>query len=157
MTPSPFDAMPVTRPEAIAADTFLIPNLAPGPDGLLLPVNSMVIRGREPVIVDTGAPVHRERWLEKVFSVVEPEDVRWIFLSHDDGDHTGGLFDVLERCPRATLVTNFFAGERLQLENPARPLARMRWVEPGAAKMAPLRALYHSGPEAWDAFFATVA
>jgi hypothetical protein len=39
----------------------------------------MVIRGREPVIVDTGAPVHREQWLEKVFSVVEPEDVRWIF------------------------------------------------------------------------------
>src|SRR5204863_7584646 len=36
MTPSPFDAMPVTRPEAIAVDTFLIPNLAPGPDGLLL-------------------------------------------------------------------------------------------------------------------------
>ena len=49
----------------------------------------MVIRGREPVIVDTGAPVHRAQWLEKVFSVVEPEDVRWIFLSHDDGDHTG--------------------------------------------------------------------
>lgn len=60
MTRSPFDAMPVTRPEAIAADTFLIPNLAPGPDSLLLPVNSMVIRGREPVIVDTGAPVHRD-------------------------------------------------------------------------------------------------
>jgi hypothetical protein len=33
----------------------------------------------------------------------------------------------------------------------------MRWVEPGAAKVAPLRALYHSGPEVWDAFFATVA
>ena len=60
MTRSPFDAMPVTRPEAIAADTFLSPNLAPGPDSLLLPVNSMVIRGREPVIVDTGAPVHRD-------------------------------------------------------------------------------------------------
>jgi hypothetical protein len=60
----------------------------------------MVIRGREPVIVDTGAPVHRERWLEKVFAVVEPEDVRWVFLSHDDGDHTGALFEVLERCPQ---------------------------------------------------------
>lgn len=30
----------------------------------------------------------------------------------------------------------------------------MRWVELGAAKMAPLRALYESGPEVWDAFFA---
>jgi hypothetical protein len=30
----------------------------------------------------------------------------------------------------------------------------MRWVESGAAEVAPLRALYHSGTHAWDAFFA---
>ncbi|MBL8286343.1 MAG: MBL fold metallo-hydrolase, partial [Rubrivivax sp.] len=105
--------------------------LAPAGDGLYLPVNSMVIRGREPVIIDTGAPVHRAQWIEKAFSVVEPEDVRWIFLSHDDGDHTGALLDVLERCPQATLVTNFFSVERLALEKPALPLSRMRWLEPG--------------------------
>jgi flavorubredoxin len=131
MTPTPFRDVPATRPERIAPDTWLIPNLAPAGDGLFLPVNSMVIRGREPVIVDTGAPVHRALWIEKAFSVVEPEDVRWIFLSHDDGDHTGALFDVLERCPQATLVTNFFAFERLGLEKPALPLERMRWLEPG--------------------------
>jgi flavorubredoxin len=130
---NPFDHsdVPATRPHRIAAETWLIPNLAPAGDGLYLPVNSMVIRGQQPVIVDTGAPVHRTEWLEKVFSVVEPEDVRWIFLSHDDGDHTGGLLDVLERCPKATLVTNFFSVERLALEKPALPLERMRWIEPG--------------------------
>jgi hypothetical protein len=130
---NPFDAsdVPSPPPYRIAAETWLIPNFAPAGDGLYLPVNSMVIRGREPVIVDTGAPVHRKAWLEKVFSVVEPEDVRWIFLSHDDGDHTGGLLDVLERAPQATLVTNFFSVERLALEKPALPLSRMRWIEPG--------------------------
>jgi len=30
----------------------------------------------------------------------------------------------------------------------------MRWAEHGAAEVAPLRALYHSGTHAWDAFFA---
>lgn len=30
----------------------------------------------------------------------------------------------------------------------------MRWLERGASEVAPLRALYHSGPQAWDAFFA---
>jgi len=29
----------------------------------------------------------------------------------------------------------------------------MRWVEEGAAEVAPLRALYLSGPDAWDAFW----
>jgi flavorubredoxin len=123
--------VPTTTVQEIGPETWLVPNLAPAGEGLYLPVNSMVVRGAEPVIVDTGAPVHREEWLEKVFSIVEPEDVRWIFLSHDDGDHTGGLLDALELCPNATLVTNFFSVERLALEKPALPLERMRWLEPG--------------------------
>ena len=133
MTPTPLADVPFTAPQRIARDTWLIPNLAPAGDGLYLPANSMVIRGREPVIVDTGAPVHRQQWLDKVFTLIEPEDVRWIFLSHDDGDHTGGLLEVLERCPKATLVTNFFSVERLALEKPALPLDRMRWIEPGGS------------------------
>jgi hypothetical protein len=64
------DAVPTTTPQLVAPETWLIPNLAPAGDGLYLPVNSMVIRGKEPVIVDTGAPMHRELWLEKVFSLV---------------------------------------------------------------------------------------
>ena len=141
---------PVTTPQVIAPETWLIPNLAPAGPDVYIPVNSMVIRGTEPVIVDTGAPVHRELWLEKVFSVVEPEDVRWIFLSHDDPDHTGGLLDVLERCPHATLVTNFFSVERLGLEKPPLPLDRMRWVEPGGSFDAGDRTLHLFKPPIFD-------
>ncbi len=142
--------VPTTTPQPVAPETWLIPNLFPAGDGLYIPVNSMVIRGAEPVIVDTGAPVHRELWLEKVFSVVEPEDVRWIFLSHDDGDHTGGLLDALELCPRATLVTNFFSVERLALEKPAIPLDRMRWIEPGGSFDAGDRTLHLFKPPIFD-------
>lgn len=142
--------VPVTTPQQIAPETFLIPNLAPAGEGVFLPVNSMVIRGTEPVIVDTGAPIHREQWLEKVFSVVEPEDVRWIFLSHDDPDHTGGLLDALERAPNATLVTNFFSVERLALEKPALPLERMRWIEAGESFDAGDRTLHLFKPPIFD-------
>ncbi|MBL8348949.1 MAG: MBL fold metallo-hydrolase [Burkholderiaceae bacterium] len=150
MDPTPITDVPATRPQLIAPDTWLIPNLAHAGDGLYLPVNSMLIRGREPVIVDTGAPVHRALWLEKVFGIVEPEDVRWIFLSHDDGDHTGALFDVLERCRNATLVTNFFSVERLALEKPALPLERMRWIEPGGSFDAGDRVLQLFRPPIFD-------
>jgi flavorubredoxin len=134
----------------IAPETFLIPNLFPAGPDLLLPVNSMVIRGAEPVIVDTGAPVHRDAWLEKVFAVVEPEDVRWIFLSHDDGDHTGALHEAMARCPNATLVTNFFSVERLALEMPPFPLERMRWIEPGGTLDAGDRTLHLFRPPIFD-------
>ena len=122
--------IPHTQPVPIARDTFLIPNLAEIAPDTYLYVNSLVIRGDEPVIVDTGAPVHRERWLEQVFSIVEPTDVRWVFLSHDDGDHTGGLHDALAMCPNATLVTNFFSDARLSIEHPL-PIEREMWREPG--------------------------
>ena len=119
------------EPVRVAEETFLVPNLvAAGPDANLF-VSSMVIRGEQPVIVDTGAPIHREQWLEKVFSLVDPVDVRWIYLSHDDGDHTGGLHDALDLCPNATLVGNMFLTERLQLEAPL-PVERMAWLGPGA-------------------------
>jgi flavorubredoxin len=142
--------VPSTDPVEVAPETWLIPNLFPAGDGLFVPVNSMLIRGAEPVIVDTGAPVHRELWLEKVFSLVEPEDVRWLFLSHDDGDHTGGLLDVMERCPAATLVTNFFSVERLALEKPAIPLERMRWIDEGGALDVGDRTLHLFKPPIFD-------
>lgn len=122
--------LPDVEPYRVADDTYLIPNWhAAGPDALL-PVNTMVIRGAQPVVVDTGAPIHRDSVLEQVFSLVEPQDVRWIYLSHDDGDHTGAVHQMLERCPNATLVVNFFLTERLALEH-ALPLDRMVWLGPG--------------------------
>jgi flavorubredoxin len=122
-------AIPPTTPVQVTRDTFLIPNLAPAGDAFI-PVNSVLIRGEEPIVVDTGAPVHRQRWLDQVFSLVEPRDIRWVFLSHEDGDHTGALDDVLEAAPNATLVMNFFSTERLALERPV-ALDRMIWREPG--------------------------
>ena len=121
--------VPTTSPHRIAADTWLIPNLAPAGPDVFLPVNSMLIRGSEPIVVDTGAPIHRDHWFEQVFSLVEPEDVRWVFLSHDDGDHIGNLRELLELCPNATLIVNFFITERVALERPL-PIHRMRWIGP---------------------------
>jgi flavorubredoxin len=122
--------VPTTAPVKVAADTYLIPNLAPAEPGTFVPVNSMVILGKEPIVVDTGAPVHREHWLEQVYGLVDPEDIRWVFLSHEDGDHTGALDQVLEAAPKATLVMNFFSTERLALERPVH-VERMIWRDHG--------------------------
>jgi flavorubredoxin len=141
--------VPTTTCVPLARETFLIPNLAPaGPDAYLY-VNSLVIRGAEPVIVDTGAPVHRERWLEQVFSLVDPADVRWLFLSHDDGDHTGSLHEVLAMCPNATLVTNFFTDARLAIEHPL-PKNREVWLEAGGSFVAGDRRLRLVLPPIFD-------
>ncbi|MET0143306.1 MAG: MBL fold metallo-hydrolase [Ilumatobacteraceae bacterium] len=122
--------IPTTAPVKVAPDTYLIPNLAAAEPGTFVPVNSLVILGGQPIIVDTGAPVHREQWLDMVYSLVDPDDIRWVFLSHEDGDHTGSLDQVLDGAPHATLVMNMFSTERLALERPVH-LDRMIWREPG--------------------------
>jgi flavorubredoxin len=121
---------PTTAPVKVAPDTYLITNLAAAGPGEFVPVNSLVILGEEPIVVDTGAPVHRERWLEQVYSLVDPEDIRWVFLSHEDGDHTGSLDQILQAAPDATLVMNMFSTERLALERPVQ-LERMIWRDHG--------------------------
>ena len=141
----------VARPQRIADDTWLIPNLVPSGPGAYLYVNSMVILAEEPVVVDTGAPLHREQWLDAVSAVVDPEDVRWVFLSHDDGDHIGNMADFLDRAPNATVVANFFSTERAALEpERALPLDRMVWLEEGSSFDAGDRRLHLFRPPIFD-------
>jgi flavorubredoxin len=112
----------------IAADTYVIQQVQPAlGQPLFVYINSMVILGSEPVIVDTGTPANRNQWLSDVFSLVEPEDVRWVFLSHDDVDHTGNLEQVMTACPNAKLVCNWAMVER-HTNCFNFPLDRCRWI-----------------------------
>jgi flavorubredoxin len=104
----------VPDPIRIAAGTYLVRPLVQLPGtSFSLHVNSLVIQGAEPVIVDTGAAGFRDDWIEQVFGLVDPQDVRWIFLSNNDRDHTGNVSAAVETCPRATVVTSQLSGGRL--------------------------------------------
>ena len=139
----------VNAPYRVAPDTFVIPELVPGPPGTYVSLNSMVITGAEPVIVDTGNELSRYEWMEAAFSIVDPADVRWVFLSHDDHDHIGNLTAVLDACPKATLVTNWFTVERT-VRAMELPLDRMRWVNPGESFDAGDRTLVAVRPPIFD-------
>lgn len=124
MTPSMED------PVHVAADTWVLPTPFPIPGIGVLYVNTAVIKGSQPVLIDTGPPVIREEYLRRVFSLVDPEDVRWIFLTHDDRDHSGNLTQVLELCPNARLVSNFVGVGRMT-EEWELPLHRIHFANDG--------------------------
>jgi flavorubredoxin len=138
------------EPEEIAPETYLIHQVQ---DALGAPLsvalNSMVIRGREPVIVDTGTVANRKQWLDDVFGLVEPDDVRWVFLSHDDVDHTGNLAQVMDACRNATLVASWALVERYSNAFDF-PLERTRWVNDGDAFDAGDRRLVAARPPQFD-------
>ncbi len=95
-----------------------------------LAINAFVLHADEPVLVDTGRPVEREPFLAALGSVVDPADIRWIWLTHPDRDHMGALFDVLAMAPRARLVTTYIAAGYLSVEYPV-PFDRVQLVNPG--------------------------
>jgi len=144
----PVEQLPV-EPHPVTSDTFLIPTIAAEPSGAFISANTLVIRGAEPVIVDTGCSLVREDWLAKVFSVVEPDDVRWVFVSHDDHDHIGNLETVLDLCPQATLVGNWTMTARLGGDIEL-PLHRMRWVDAGESFDVGDRTLHLVRPPLFD-------
>jgi flavorubredoxin len=137
-------------PLEVAPDTFLLRSAQPAFGApLSVSLNSLVIRAAEPVVVDAGTVANRERWLADLTSIVEPDDVRWVFLSHDDEDHTGNLAQVLELCPKATLATSWAATERMGCSFNLPP-HRMRWVDDGGTLDAGDRVFQAVRPPVYD-------
>src|SRR6476661_8552485 len=91
----------------VAPDTYALATASPGPSGLLLPVNAYCVRGVEPTLVDTGLSPQTEEFRSALWSLVDPADLRWIVVTHDDRDHTGSLRAILDEAPQARVVTNF--------------------------------------------------
>jgi flavorubredoxin len=118
-------------PSQIAEDTYVLHQIQPACGvPLFVYINSMVILGEQPMIVDTSTPANREQFLEEVFTLVDPEAVRWIYLSHDDVDHSGNLDEVMTACPNAQLVCTWAMVER-HTNCFDFPLDRCRWVMDG--------------------------
>ena len=109
----------------------------------------MVIRAAEPVVVDTGMAENRDQYLADVFCLVEPDDVRWVFISHDDVDHTGNVNALMDACANATLIINWFMTERMGASL-AVPPTRQRWIGDGESFDVGDRMLHAVRPPVFD-------
>lgn len=119
--------MHVSRPApdvTALTDSVEIPGLG------FLPVNAYVLHAAQPVVVDTGMPASRKEFLDALWAEVDPADLRWVYLTHPDRDHTGSLMEVLEAAPQARLVTTFMGLGILSIEYPITP-DRVYLLNPG--------------------------
>ena len=95
-----------------------------------LPVNTFVLHAEQPVVVDTGLSTPDKDYLSALAAVIDPADVRWIWLTHPDRDHTGGLWKLLEAAPKARLITTFVGVGIMRCEWEV-PLHRVQLLNPG--------------------------
>ena len=143
---------PLSLPQALGPDVHLLrgrPEPAPDDDGLVVPIDALVLRDGEPLLVDAGAAPLADAFWSQLEAVVDPVDLRWIFLSHEEPDHVGNLPLLLERCPAATVVTIRELGRRLRAQLDV-PLARCRWVSDGERTELGGRRIVALRPPAYD-------
>ena len=148
------------EPTEIAPDTFVLHDVRldldpsrPGRDEATptrLHTNALVIRGEQAVLVDSGLPANRERFLEDLFGLVDPEQLRWVVLTHEGVGHHGNVAAVLERCPAASLVTSWPTMVRLE-QLLSVPAHRWGWIGDGEALDVGDRRLLALRPPIYDA------
>jgi glyoxylase-like metal-dependent hydrolase (beta-lactamase superfamily II) len=118
------------RSHPVADDTIILADSVEVPGLGHLPVNAFLLRAAEPLLVDTGLVASRGEFIHHLWSACDPADLRWIWLTHPDRDHTGSLLQILQDAPQARLVTTFLGLGILSLEHPIPP-DRVFLLNPG--------------------------
>jgi len=111
-------------------DVTVFNDLAEIPGLGFLPVNAFLVHAEQPVVIDTGLGTDDKDFVSWLSEAIDPADVRWIWLTHPDRDHTGGLYDLLDAAPQAKVVTTFIGVGILSTERPL-PLDRVHLLNPG--------------------------
>jgi hypothetical protein len=138
--------MHVSRP---APDVTAFTDCAPIPTLGFLPVNAFLLHAEQPLLVDTGMRVSSPALLDALWSSIDPSDLRWIYLTHPDRDHTGSLAAVLDEAPHARIVTTFVGMGILGIDFDIPP-QRMYLLNPGQSLDLGDRSITPFRPPAYD-------
>jgi flavorubredoxin len=132
-----------------AADIDVLSTDFPIPGFGLVPINAIVIKGPEPILVDTGAAVTSKDFMQALRSVIDPAELRWLWLTHTDFDHMGCLHQLLAENPRLRLITTFLGVGIMSLIDPL-PMDRVHLLNPGEKLTVGNRTLTALRPPVFD-------
>jgi flavorubredoxin len=114
-----------------------------------LAINAFVIHADQPVLVDTGAVRESDDFMAALRLVIDPADLRWIWLTHTDFDHIGSLHRLLEENDQVRVITSFLGVGIMSLAAPL-PMDRVYLVNPGQSVDVGDRTLTAVRPPAFD-------
>lgn len=139
----------MTTTHPVAPDIDVITSSFPIPGFGFVPINAFVLHGTEPLLVDTGAVVERDDFMTTLRSVIDPGELRWIWLTHPDFDHIGSITPLLDANPDLRVVTTFLGVGIMSLFAPL-PMDRVYLVNPGQTITVGQRTLTAVKPPAFD-------
>ncbi len=136
-------------PYEAAPGIHVLPSQVPLPGVGVLPVNAYVLLSDEPVLIDGGMGADSDEFVDGLASIIDPTALRWVWLTHDDADHTGSIQRVFELAPQARLVTHAFSALRMTSWWPV-PLDRVHAIRVGDRLPVGDRTLRAVAPPLYD-------
>jgi glyoxylase-like metal-dependent hydrolase (beta-lactamase superfamily II) len=130
-------------------DVTVLSDYAEVPGLGFLPVNAFVLHAEQPVVIDTGLSNADKDFMSALSQVMDSADVRWVWITHPDRDHTGGLWTLLQAAPQARLVSTF-TGVGIMSCEWAMPLDRVHLLNPGQVLDVGDRRLHAFRPPLFD-------
>jgi flavorubredoxin len=82
------------------------------------------------VLIDTGMGVESAAFQETLRSVIDPGDLKWIYLTHPHPDHTGSVHALLNEVPGLRVITTFAAFGLMSVGQPV-AMDRVYLLNPG--------------------------
>jgi glyoxylase-like metal-dependent hydrolase (beta-lactamase superfamily II) len=149
-TNSPIEQTTTCAPLAAGDDITVLPSYLPVPGLGVLPAHAFFIDGPEPMLVDAGPGGGQDAFQHALSSIVDPADLRWLWLTHCDPDHTGSLEWLLDNAPNCRIVTTYLAAGKLSMQLQI-SVHRMLWVNPGTTIEINGRTLTAFRPPSFDA------
>lgn len=140
----------------VGPDMDLLGMYFPIPGFNNLPINAFVLKAQEPILVDTGGFVDAsgadttKSFMTALRSVIEPADLKWIWLTHADMDHVGCVHEILEEAPQVKVATTFLTMGRMSVYRPL-PIDRVYLINPGQSLDLGDRTLTSVKPPTFDA------
>lgn len=135
--------------QSLHNDTVLFNAYLPVPGFGVLPVNAFLLRAQQPVLIDTGVACLGGDFRKQLHRFIDPQDLRWIWITHADFDHIGNLPELMDEAPNARIVTTYIGMAKMSLQG--LPLDRMFLLNPGQSLDAGDRKLLAVAPPTFDA------
>ena len=133
----------------LTSEIDVISSSFPIPGFGFVPVNAFLLHGPEPMLVDTGTGVESVEFMQALRNLINPADLRWIWLSHPDPDHTGSLHQLLRENPQLRVITTFLSVGILSISAPL-PMDRVYLLNVGEKTTVGHRTLTAFKPPAFD-------
>ena len=136
--------------KSVAPDTVSFRSFAPVPGLGILPVNAHLILAKEPVLVDTSWVGVSDAYIESVKETIDPEDLKWIWISHTDLDHVFNLDRMMALAPNAKVVIAGLGAAKFDLRGDF-DMSRLHILEAGQRLDVGDRELVSIKPVIYDA------